>query len=282
MLKLLKYELLRRKNEMIAFGIITLFVELLILNFVRIQTESSIFSLVFLGFLAFVLVIWVFFSTITNYYSDFKKSQGTLLFLTPIKGQSLILSKLVFALIQLIVAALVFALCAWVANLVAMGFGYTSLLNLISISTGLDGLEISLMELSKQIQPMKDQFPINLFITEVALLTVLDFFNNIMMAFTAITIGRTLLSRNSLNWLYALLIYFGLNITLQFFTGAIVMPFVMSDIIQLESSVSLSLQMKEGFEFGQKMVVIDGLISLAVLIGGFFASSALINKKIDI
>jgi len=282
MLKLLKYELLRRKKVLIAFGITTFVLELMILNFVRLQDRSSIFSLLFLGLLAIGLIAWVFINTIENYYSDFKKNQGILLFLTPIKGQSLVLSKLIIALIQIVGATLIFGFCVWLANGVAVNAGYTGLINLISSCTGMDGLEISMMEFTDQIRPLQGQLPVRLLVGEGVLIMLLDFFSNIMIAFTAITIGRTLLSRNSLNWLYALLIYFGLTIVLQFITGAVVMPFILTDIYHLDAGAQVTLKVSEGFAFAQKIILIDGLISVFVIISGFFVSSVLINKKIDI
>jgi ABC-2 type transport system permease protein len=261
--KLMKYELFRRSKLLISILIVLVFMEgAAIYGLYRGDTWLVLFAvmLVGMGFAAFIVPL---IDAVVNYYSDFKSTHGYLLFLTPQSGYSIIGSKALFALIELL-AALALVAGFYTANFyLAEVFGYADTINTIQLAL-------------RQI-PQVLGTSIGGVITLGVVSGILKYFYVIVLAIFAVTLTKTLLSQKSFNWLIALLLYFGLAMAIQAVNGLVFTAFgFVGDMMKYaENSDVLT------FRITKYILIAIGLH--IVWIGAVFTgSSMLINKRVDL
>ena len=222
MMKLLKYEFLRRKKLLVVVLMILVFVEAAIVAGLYLGDSWLFLSLA----LTFVLLIggllFPFIDAIVNYYSDFKNKHGYMLFLTPNSGHKIIGAKSLFLFCEL-VAMVALIVGAFSINYQVVQSLFPSIINPI------------ISEMSVELLVVFGIQKLTLWTASPLLgIMVLQYFTNIMLAILAITIAKTLLSNKDFNWLFAVLFYFGLAIAMQFINAGMLVVFGFAkDIVAL-------------------------------------------------
>ena len=269
--KLMKYELFRRSKLLITILIVLVFMEgAAIYGLYRGDSWLALFfvMLIGMGFAAFIVPL---IDAVTNYYSDFKNTHGYMLFLTPQSGYSIIGSKALFALIELI-AALALVAGFYTANFyLAEAFGYTNAI-----------AEIKMV--AQQIPRMLGTSTAGI-ITLGATAGTLQYFNTIMLAIFAVTLSKTLLSQKSFNWLIALLLYFGLAMGIETVNGLVMSVFGFAkDMISFSHDASsMNLELGDPIKLNIIKYIVISMGLYVVWIGAAFTgSSLLLNKRVDL
>ena len=276
MLNLLKYELKKRKSILIVGTIILLAAEGLSLYLVNKGVEYAHLAAVLMGLMFFGVILVVFLDVATQYYSDFKKSQGTLLFLTPNNGYKIVGSKMIFGALELLVGLGIVVLLSWITNSAAVNLGYT-------------GISPMLQSFSKLIASQFGEHNTTLVIAGFVFLVFLQYTTSQSIAVSSITLGRTIMSRNSYNWLWAVLLFIGVNVIIQTINGGILGFVGMQDgLFSMtfngssaagEFSGEMNQNLTEGI---YKYLIIGGVQYIFWIVVSFFGSSLLLNKKIDV
>lgn len=264
--KLLKYEFLRRKNMLLAFAIILVVAEGLTL-FGLYKGDGWMALSVFMCILMVgATYFYALVDTIGSYYSDLKQKHGYMLFLTPVSGYKIIGSKALFGLMQLFVSVMVLFLMM--------------LLNFkVSSDLYLTGTELQQVW-DAIITGFKGFIPNLVQIIQFIILTLMQWFNIIMMAIFAITLSKTIFSNSQHRFLLSLLIFILLSIAIQAITVSVLAPFgLFGEMIKIESIngniINGSLSIGKYFTIGMALY--------AVYISAFyFLSGRLLHKRIDL
>lgn len=268
MFNLLKYELKKRKNTLII-GVIAL-IAAEVLTLYQLRKENITIVFVLMGLMLAGTVLLAFLDVAINYYSDFKKSQGTLLFLTPNSGYKIVGSKMIFGAIELLSGVLLVALFMWLTNSLAVNLGY-------------DGIGPQIEQLREMINYAVGSQNIWWVTTGFVFLVYLQYLASQSVAVSSITLGRTIMSRNSYNWLWAVLLFICVNIAIQSINGGILVLIGMKDgVLGTSYTITNAEQAAEVLSKVSKYLIIGGTQYLFWIVTSFFASSTLLNKKIDI
>ena len=269
--KLMKYELFRRSKLLISILIVLVFMEGAAVYGLYRGGEWLILFFIMLMGMAFAAFLVPLLDAVVNYYSDFKNTHGYMLFLTPQSGYSLIGSKAVFALIELL-SALALVAVFYTANFhLAGAFGYTDELALLR----------TVFQQIPQMLGTSTAGIVSLGVTS----GILQFFNTIMLAIFAVTLTKTLLSQKSFNWLIALLMYFALAMGIETVNGLVLTGFgFVTDMISFSqdaSAVTLELGDEIKLDIIKYILVSMGLY--VIWIGAAFTGSGmLLNKRVDL
>lgn len=260
--KLMKYELFRRSKLLITLAILLVFLEGVSIYSLYRGDNWLVLFFAILGLMMFSAIIFPLIDAIANYYSDFKNTHGYMLFLTPNNGYQIIGSKALFALAELVVSVGVVAGFFTANFFLAEAFGYT------------DAIE----EMRRMIAQIPQFFGTSTgkIAALGAIAAILQYFNIIMMAITAVTLVKTLLSQKSFNWLIALLFYIALATATQTVNGMVFGLFgFIGDIRAAATQTELI------FNATKYILVAMGLY--IVWIGaGYTVSSLLLNKRVDL
>lgn len=265
MLKLLKYELKKRKNTLII-GLIAL-VTLELLALYNLNKENVIFAVIFMVAQLVTAICLTFFDVAINYYNDFKKAQGTLLFLTPNKGSKIVGSKMLFGAMELIVGILIFVVFAIITNSVAVNMGYEGIEPIIN--SNIATLDVSFGTSNTW-----------WIMTGFMFLVFLQYLTGQAMAVMSVTLGRTVLSRNRYNFLWAVLIFLGTNFVIQTINSFVLLAVGLGEgwfmeILQYGDVVNATVDVS-------MFLIIGGVLYIVWTAVAFVASSVMLNKRIDI
>jgi len=265
MLNLMKYEFLRRKRLLISVLIIMVFVEAVIYTGIHLGGNWYIMATVLMFALIVGGLLFPFIDVITNYYSDFKKKNGYMLYLTPNKGGKILGAKALFAFAEIVIAVLL----VWGTFLINIGL----LKNLLP-----DIVMPILNDISSQLQMMfnVDKFTVWT-ASPMVIIVILQYFTNMMLAVFAITIAKTVLSNKDFNWLFALLFYFGLAMLMQFANvGALAVFGFVGDFVEvIKTNSEVMPNMIRYLSVGAGMYVLWSSASIII-------SSVLLNKRTDL
>lgn len=267
MLKLLKYEFKRRKRTLIAGGIALVVAEGFAIYLLYKQNGFESLSAVIMGLMLAGAIVLTFLDVVLNYYADFKKVQGTMLFLTPKSGREIVGSKMIFAAIELLTSISLVLILSVLTNTLAVNLGYEGVLPAINEIKDILSMGVGSSNLWW-------------IITGFAFLLFLQYLASQSIAISSITVGRTLLSRNSYNWLWAILLFIGINIGVQTINGVVIGLIGLGDGL-LDSANYMSEEFDATINI-TKYLVVGALQYLAWIVISFFVSSRLLNKRIDI
>lgn len=265
MLKLMKYEFARRKRTVLTILLVLVLMEALSIFFLYRKGQWEIGSTMLMFAMFIGVILFVFLESAINYYADFKKSQGTMLFLTPSKGNWIIGSKMLYAAIELLAGML-------------LVIGFTALTNALAVGAGYTGL-----------QPYMDEFTTIMMSTfggtswlgimiGFLFLVFLQYFASISIAITSVTIGRTLLSRNSYNMLLAIVFYFGVSIVIQFINSMVLLVIGLTDGLWgqvFSGAADITVNMS-------KYIIAGGIQYALWIVVAYFVSSKLVSRRVDI
>lgn len=270
MFNLLKYELKKRKKALIVGAIALTAAEALAIYFLYKQGGYVVLTTVIMGLMLAGAVLLAFLDVAINYYNDFKKSQGTLLFLTPNSGYKIVGSKMIFGAIELVAGVSLVTLFIWLTNSLAVSIGY-------------GGIGPQIQQLKEALNFAVGSQNIWWVVAGFAFLVFLQYTASQSVAVSSISLGRTIMSRNSYNWLWAVILFICVNVVIQTINGGILVLVGMNDgILGTTYTITSAEQAAEVLGKISKYLIIGGVQYLFWIVTSFFVSSTLLNKKIDI
>jgi len=264
MLKLLKYELMRKKKIYIIFiSIILVLTTLAAIGYnftdnnywIAIIVISVLVTLV--GCSLFPLLI-----NVINYYGDFKNRNGYMMFMTPNSGYKIFGSKILAVAIDTILALLLISIFATVSYLV---------LNTMYSQEIQGVLDVITKALSRDMPGLT----IGGILALGAGAGIIQSMDSIILAMLAITVSKTLLSQKSFSWFIPLLIFIAMSIVEQTAMVMILGAINFKDITAIitESEIMLNISLVVGVALGLYLVFTTIYTVIA---------STLLNKKIDL
>lgn len=227
MMKLMKYELLRRKTLLLGAVISILFAESVVI-FSLYRGESwnvlAVFLTVVIGVVGLLLP---FFDTVMRLFSDFKQKHGYMLFLTPKSGYQIVWSKTIFGILEIVAAAILVAGCFILSGTVADQLHNGALSDFLATFKISTGMLIG--------------------IGGVALLQLLA---QLSIAVLAVVISRVMVKGGNYNWLIALAMYFALAMAVGMVNGTLLSAFgLVGDVMHLVAA-NMGVFMAKYFAIG--------------------------------
>lgn len=217
MMKLLKYELLRRKSILIGAAITMLFVEGLALYGIYRGGGWNTLSIIMTVLLVVGGLLLPILDTVTKLYSDYKQKQGYMLFLTPQSGTRILWAKAIFGAIETIVAVALIGGCMMLS---AAALDYYQQ----GMATGL------LLTIQQEMGAVSMS---SMLLVYGGLIT-LQMLAQMAIAMLAVTVGRILVQGNSYNWLIALAMYFALALAVNMVDSLLMVAFgLIGDVSKL-------------------------------------------------
>lgn len=222
MIRLLKYELMRRKSLLLGAVITILFVESVALYGIYRGGNWNTLSIVMTVLLAVAGLLLPILDTVTKLYADYKQKQGYMLFLTPHSGTKILWAKAVFGAIETIA----------VVSLI----GGCMLLSATALDHFQQGIATGLL---LSIQQELGAISISSILLVYGGLITLQMLAQMAIAMLAVTVGRVLVQGNSYNWLIALVMYFALAMAVNMVNGLLMVVFgVIGDVNLLMDSTT--------------------------------------------
>lgn len=269
----MKYEFLRRQ-KMIIIAVVTLCALQGGILFGLYKGEGF----VVLAVLLFILMIYgsgilLIVDTARNYSIDLNKKEGYMLFLTPNSGHKIIISKLLTAVVFIIITAVtVFLFSIWNAN--------------VAIDLYYDTLPADLQQMIDFMKDFyKDAIPslgnIILMLAEM----LVEFVAIIVAIMFSITVRKTILSNARFGWLLSILIFVlvfsimgTVNVAATWITGSF------GDYMDLVNEMAIS-ETFDGTEFSlylRRMMAVEFIMNIIYLGTFTFFSGVLLNKRVDL
>lgn len=222
MMKLMKYELMRRKNLLIGVLITLLLLEGIALYGIYRGGGWNTLALVMTLLLLVGGLLLPILDTVTKLYADLKHKQGYMLFLTPQGGNRIIWAKTIFGAFEILAAMAVLVGC-----LAASG----SALN--AFQNGMVNAILADMR-----QELGDVF-LGGGAAVFTGLVALEMFAQMAIAMLAVTVSRVMVRGSSYNWLIALAMYFALAIAVNVVDSVLMVAFgMLGDTMRLINDVS--------------------------------------------
>ena len=220
----------------------------------------AFFMLLIVGGISFPLI-----DAVANYFSDFKKKNGYMLFLTPNNGYKIIGSKLLILFGELL-AVTALLICVSKINLNLLQTSYPTVVNPI------------IAEISQELSMALNIDKITLWTAAPIIgLAMVQYLTNGAIALFAITIAKTVLSNKDFNWLLALVFYFCLYSLIQLVNAGALAAFgFVGDVIELtktDGDVMLNIA---------KYLMVGLGTYLVWLAASFTVSGALLSKRTDL
>lgn len=265
MFNLLKYELKKRKNTLIVGAIALAAAEAFTLY--QLKKENIPIVLFLMGVMVVGVLLLVFLDVAIQYYNDFKKSQGTLLFLTPNSGGKIIGSKMLFGAMELLSGLIISGLFIWLTNSIAVNMGYSGIGPIISSTVNDIGITVG-------------ESNIWWVATGFVFLVFLQYTASQSIAIMSVTLGRTVMSRNNYNWLWAVLFFIGVSFVVQTINGLILIPIgfggdFMQDIMVMGDAAEASINVS-------RFLIVGAIEYACWIAASFLTSSRMLNKRIDL
>lgn len=253
MMKLMKYELLRRKSLLLGTAISILFAEGIVIYSLYRGGNWNVLVIVLTVLIGGVGILLPFFDTVTRLFSDFKQKHGYMLFLTPQNGYRIIWSKTLFGILEILVATVLIAGCFVLSATVADHLNNGVVTNFIA------SLEINIGTL-----------------IGTAGLGFFQLLAQLSIAVLAVVVSRVMVKGTSYNWLIALAMYFALAIAVNTVDSALLLAFgVVGDIVQIEATANVGGIIAKYFAIG-------GVTYTLWFFACTFVSGRLVKRGIDL
>jgi hypothetical protein len=262
MMKLLKYELLRKKKVYVVM--LSIFAALTLLVAIGIPRLDNDYWMILVPAASLVLIVggalFPFIINTAKYYGDFKNRNGFMMFLTPNSGAKIFGSKILAAIIDSLAVFILLGIFGFISYSIADAtYAFAPYINTI------------LAELQQQIPSLN----LSTLIFAVSIAALIQSISTIILALFSITVSKTLLSHRSINWFIPLLIFIGLKWVEQFITTFIIAIQNFDSFKDLIANNNMTLDIS---------LVLMIAIGVNVLFATAYTiiSSALISKKLDL
>ncbi len=262
MIKLMKYEFLRRKPLLLGALLSIIILEgITIFTIFQIPLFNGLTVMLTLLLVIGALLLPLL-NTVTKLYSDLKHKQGYMLFLTPQSGNKIILAKTLYGAVETLVSAALVAGCLTLsAHFANQAYPYdavTEILNSIQHELGMTSLD--------------SVFAV------YALLIMFQLIAQMSIAVLAVTFSRVILRATNYGWLVALLMYFVFSLGVNIVNGILLLAFGLAgDIISLIPADATQL----GGIFS-KYFLIGAFTYGAWFVGCTALSGRLASKNVDL
>lgn len=264
MIKLMKYELARRKNLLIGAAISALFVEGIVLLGIYLGSGRALqegldgWNILAVTMTVLLVVggcVLTFLDVVVKLFSDFKQKHGYMIFMTPQSGYRVIWAKTIFAILEMLAAGIVIAGCLALSGTIAdnlYGGAISKFFSSVKFGTG--------------------------FIAGSVGLGLFQIMAELSIAFLAVTVSRAIMRSGNYNWLIALVMYFALVMVVNLIDGMLLVTFgVIGDIMSITNDTVL-------FNSGlfTKYFIIGAVTYFAWFVGCTQLSGRLVNRGIDL
>lgn len=272
MLKLMKYEVIRKLNIWIAFIVSLFILEVVAIYFIRDnEAVSYILGIAIYLFIVAFAAIFVTYDNIKLLSDDLNKKSGYMLFLTPNNGFKIMASKMMVGFVEVLVVTLI------IVGFTAINF------NVADSFHGITSTEVFMSLKNDSMIFITEYFGLKFWLYSF-LTNGLEWFSFIVTIYLAIVLRKTLFSNIKYKGLISFVVFIVLNVAIGIveqlvFTGV----FLANDFGQIV--------MQSGGETGDPKVIIDFVFSILnvenainaiLIIGGFWACGHLLNKKVDL
>ncbi|PKM50157.1 MAG: hypothetical protein CVV02_12915 [Firmicutes bacterium HGW-Firmicutes-7] len=269
MMKLIKYEILRKQNNIFIAIAILAFLELGILFGLYKGGQWLTLSVFFIFIMVTCGILTVFIDTVRSYSFDLNQKQGYSLFLTPTSGYKIIGAKGLVSLIELLTVVLV------VFGLMVINFQFTKYLYYDSVNE-VTAQIIRFINESNILPSLSQTF---LFVTA----STFEWFTVIMIAILAITLRKTILSDSKIGWIISLAFFIALYTAMELINATALASFGfigdMTDLTRI-SSTTPDPSIITGYIY--KYLGISSIL-FPIYIGIlFYFSGKLLNKRVDL
>lgn len=270
MLKLMKYELLKKSKLMIISASVLFLMEIAILFGIYKGGGWAVLSIFLIFFMIFGVIIFVFVDSIRSYSSDLNQKEGYSLFLTPTSGYKIIGSKAIMSFVEL----LLFTVIVFV--FMVLNFQVTKAL----YPAPFQEVITPLFEALKQMYKIPNVFELFLMV----LVYVFEWFSIIMIAILAMTLRKTILSNSKVGWLLSLIFFVVIYSTMETISMVALAPFgfynELLNFFQTSSSATTDIPT---FTFNIfKYVGVAACLYPIYLGTFFFFAGKLLNKRVDL
>ena len=222
MMKLLKVELMRRKNLLLGAAVAMVIVEGVALYGIYRGGGWNTLAIIMTVLLMIGALLLPILDTVTKLYSDLKHKQGYMLFLTPQGGNRIVWAKAIFGVLEIVAS-------------MALLFGCLAL-----SAAALDGFQQGAA--SALFADLRQQMGDMFFGGRLAVFTglvALEMFAQMAIAMLAVTVSRVMVRGSSYNWLIALAMYFALAIAVNVVDSLLMVAFgFVGDTLRLINDVS--------------------------------------------
>ncbi len=260
MMKLLKYELIRKKKLYLAsLYIFTVLTILAATGLPKMDDDNFWFVLVIASSAVMFAgcIFMPFIINTANYYREYKKTNGYMMFLTPNGGAKIFGSKILSAAIDILGSFIYISLFILVLSCVAQANIFLEapvfLTDIYSVFPGVSITAIILL---------------------LCIALFLQIIGAVVLAMFSITVSKTLLSHRSINWFVPLLIFLAL-LLLELYLAVLIMT-------GSNSYITGELYFNIDTINGALVYTITTVILLIFIAAYTAASSVLINKKLNL
>lgn len=269
---LMKYELIRKRNTLVIFGVVLLIAEILnIYNIYKGKDGVGMFITVTL-LMIFGSAIFVLYDNVKLLSDDMNESSGYMMFMTPVNGYQIVASKMIVGFIEVMV--------------VALYLGGTLLFNYQLGNSLYDVRHMGFIQLvMDQIQVIIETGKISTGnMIYAAFVNVSDWFAFIIVVYVAIILRKTLFSRVKYGGLISFVIFVLINVAIGLLSQGVI--YVYALIMDLPDMITNNMDIAADpmkFKHIFMTLIHLGLVMNLLTIGGLFAGSGyLLNKKVDL
>jgi hypothetical protein len=222
MMKLLKVELMRRKNLLLGAAVAMVIVEGVALYGIYRGGGWNTLAIIMTVLLMIGALLLPILDTVTKLYSDLKHKQGYMLFLTPQGGNRIVWAKAIFGVLEIVASMALLFGCLAISAVALDGFQQGAASALFA-------------DLRQQMGDMFFGGRLAVFTGLVAL----EMFAQMAIAMLAVTVSRVMVRGSSYNWLIALAMYFALAIAVNVVDSLLMVAFgFVGDTLRLINDVS--------------------------------------------
>lgn len=273
MLKLIKYEILRKQKLLLIAFVILALMEAAILLGIHKGGNLAAMAIMLIVFMCVGVFLFVLIDCIRSYSSDLNQKQGYMLFMTPTRGHKIIGSKVIVGFVELLIFGLIV-------------FGFMVLNFIVTKNLYLDTMDKSLTEM---ISTLKEIYSVAIpsiwNILVMIIEQMLEWFALIITIFFAITLRKTILSQTKFGGIISFVLFIGiysamggLNMAVMATTG------IWGDYMQLINTATQT----DTMNFHSLTTILTKFIAVSggmyfIFIGIFYyISGKLLDKRVDL
>ncbi len=261
MMKLMKYELLRRKQLLLGALLTILLIEGITVYAIYRGGNWNVLAIILTFLMAIGALLLPIFNSVTKLYADFKQKQGYMLFLTPQSGYKILWAKMLHGTVEILAALALVAGCLFLSGFAANQFQ--------------DGV-ISHMLASMQQEMSSLSIGTAGFV--YVLLIVLQMLAQLSIAMLAVTVSRSIMPATNYSWLIALLMYFAFAVGVNLVDSLLLLAFGLAgDIMNI---VKIGIENIGGMI--AKYLTIGVVAYVAWFIGCTALAGRLASKNVDL
>lgn len=262
MIKLMKYEFLRRKPLLLGALVSAAAVQGGIVYAVYRGGGWNTLAAVLTVLLSVALLLLPLLNAVTKLYADLKHRTGYMLFLTPAGGSRILFAKMGYAAAETLAAAALLCGCLALSGFALDGFQ--------------NGAASAMLA---SLQQQLGALPLGGVAAAYVLLVVLQMLAQLSIAMLAVTVSRCVLPATGCGWLIALLMYFAFALGINIIDSLLLLAFgFVGDILYLASQYPVA----NLSAFAVKYLILAAVLYAAWIAGCTAFSGRLTDRRVDL